>query len=159
MLEMIRDLVAHKAYGDRAMLASIQQDPIAAADAQILELIHHVLLANRFWIQTITQGSFALEEESRPFASFEDALQRYSSTQQQEAGWLSSASERDLTREIENPMIPGGKCSVAQALLQVCLHSHAHRAQCAKLLRTHGIAPPMTDFILWLGSRSAPATR
>jgi uncharacterized damage-inducible protein DinB len=54
---------------------------------------------------------------------------------------------------MDNALIPGGKCSVAQALMQVCMHSHGHRAQCAKLLRRHGGLPPMTDFISWLEAR------
>jgi hypothetical protein len=56
---------------------------------------------------------------------------------------------------LENVLIPGGRCTVAQAVMQVCMHSHGHRAQCAKLLRWHGGVPPMTDFILWLASRPA----
>ena len=35
-------------------------------------------------------------------------------------------------------------------LMQVCMHSHGRRAQCAKLLRRHGGVPPQSDFILWL---------
>jgi uncharacterized damage-inducible protein DinB len=46
---------------------------------------------------------------------------------------------------------------VAQAIVQVCMHSQGHRAQCAKMLRRLGGAPPMTDFILWLANRAAPA--
>ena len=42
---------------------------------------------------------------------------------------------------------------VLQAYVQVCLHSHGHGAQCAKLLRKHGGVPPQTDFILWLAGR------
>ena len=55
---------------------------------------------------------------------------------------------------LEHPLIPGGRCSVAQALMQVCLHSHGHRAQLAKLLRGHEIVPPQSDFIVWLHHRS-----
>ena len=34
--------------------------------------------------------------------------------------------------------------SVAEALLQVCMHSHGHRAQVATRLRQHGAVPPPT---------------
>jgi hypothetical protein len=36
--------------------------------------------------------------------------------------------------------------------MQVCLHSHGHRSQGAKLLRRHGGVPPPADFILWLAT-------
>ena len=74
-------------------------------------------------------------------------------THQAESAWLSDAQESELTRTLENAFIPGGRCSVAQAWMQVCLHSHGHRAQCAKLLRRHGAVPPPIDFIAWLPSR------
>jgi uncharacterized damage-inducible protein DinB len=71
----------------------------------------------------------------------------------QEFDWLAGATHADLARVMRDPQIPGGACSVAQALMQVCLHSHGHRAQCAKLLRRHGGQLPMTDFIAWLVAR------
>ena len=46
--------------------------------------------------------------------------------------------------------------SVVQAMMQVCLHSHGHRAQCAVRLRLLGGTPPNMDFILWLKERPAP---
>jgi hypothetical protein len=46
---------------------------------------------------------------------------------------------------------------VAQAYMQVCMHSHGHRSQCATRLRALGGEPPVTDFIVWLNERPAPA--
>ena len=67
---------------------------------------------------------------------------------------MASAAAPDLEHVLESPQIPGGRCSVAQAWMQVCLHSHGHRAQAAKRLRRLGGEPPATDFILWLAHRS-----
>ena len=39
--------------------------------------------------------------------------------------------------------------------MQVCMHSHGHRAQIAKMFRRHGGVPPMTDFIIWLVNKPA----
>ena len=55
---------------------------------------------------------------------------------------------------LESPLIPGTRCSVAQAYMQVCLHSHGPRAQAAKMLRRLGGTPPQTDFITWLAARA-----
>jgi uncharacterized damage-inducible protein DinB len=116
-------------------------------------MLHHILLANRFWLLTIQGVPFVHEDEARFSPSLDALIQRYGSTQAQEETWLETATERDLVRMLENALIPNGRCSVSQALMQVCLHSHGHRAQCAKLLRRHGGVPPRTDFILWLMSR------
>ena len=153
MLEMLRDLVAHKGHANAAVLGAIRQNHAAASDPELCELLHHVLIANRFWLLTVLELPFVFEDESRPSSSFGALIQRYCSTQEQESTWLAGATEADLGRVLESPLIPGGKCSVSQAFMQVCMHSHGHRAQCAKLFRRHGGVPPMTDFILWLASR------
>lgn len=153
MLDMLRDLVAHKGHANAALLTAIRQNPTAASDPELWELLHHILLANRFWLLTVLGLPFVHEDESRPSPSFDALIQRYRSTQAQEATWLEAATEGDLARILEDALIPNGKCSVSQAFMQACLHSHGHRAQCAKLLRRHGGVPPPTDFILWLNSR------
>ena len=153
MLEMLRDLVAHKGHANAAVLRAIRQNDAAVCDPELRELLHHVLIANRFWLLTVLGLPFVFEDESRPSSSFDALIHRYCSTQEQESTWLATATEADLARMLESPLIPGGKCSVAQALMQVCMHSHGHRAQCAKLFRRDGGVPPKTDFILWLASR------
>jgi len=154
---MIRDLIDHKGYANAAILGAIRANTSAAADAELRDLLHHVLLANRFWLLTLTGQPFDAAAESRASTGFEELVERFRAVQEQEAAWLAAATEADLPRVVESASIPGGRCSVAQALMQVCLHSLGHRAQCAKLLRRHGAVPPMTDFILWLSNRPSPA--
>ena len=153
MLEMLRDLMAHKGHANAALLTAIRQNHAAASDPELWGLLHHILLANRFWLLTVLGEPFIHEHEDRPSPSFDDLVDRYGRTQAQEVAWLATATEGDLVRTLEDARIPNGSCSVAQALMQVCLHSHGHRAQGAKLLRRHGSVPPMTDFILWLADR------
>jgi uncharacterized damage-inducible protein DinB len=155
MLDLLRDLIAHKGHANAAWLKAIGQNA-AAADPELRELLHHILLANRFWLLFILGLPFVADEEARPAPSFDALVRRYAGTQAQESAWLETATAADLERILKNPLIPNGACSVAQALLQVCLHSHGHRAQCATLLRRHGGTPPATDFILWLANRPEP---
>jgi uncharacterized damage-inducible protein DinB len=116
-----------------------------------------VLLANRFWVLTVLAQPFDHSHESRRAGSLDQLVGRYADTHEQQSSWLAHASEADVARLLESELIPGGRCTVAQAFLQVCLHSHGHRAQIAKLLRRHGAEPPQTDFIVWLVGRPAPA--
>jgi uncharacterized damage-inducible protein DinB len=153
MIETLRDLVAHKGYANAALFRAIRNTPAAAADPALLALLHHILLANRFWLLSMLEQPFVLEDESRPASSVEALARRYAEMQSLEAAWLGAAAPADLERPLTGPLIPGGVCTVAQALLQVCLHSHGHRAQAAKMLRAQGGTPPATDFILWLTTR------
>jgi uncharacterized damage-inducible protein DinB len=153
MLEMLRDLVAHKGHANAALLTAILQNPTAASDPELWDLLHHILLANRFWLLTVLGLPFVHEDEAHPASSFEALIERYGATQALEASWLETATEADLARILEDDRIPNGTCSISQAFVQVCMHSHGHRAQCANLLRRHGGVPPPTDFIRWLTRR------
>jgi uncharacterized damage-inducible protein DinB len=153
MREMLRDLIGHKGHANAALLTAIRQNQAAASDPELWQLLHHILLANRFWLLTVLGLPFVHEDEARPSPSFDALIDRFGSTHAQEVTWLEAATEGELARILENTLIPNGKCSVSQALLQVCMHSHGHRAQCMTLLRRHGGVPPAMDFILWLTSR------
>ncbi|HET9250821.1 MAG TPA: DinB family protein [Candidatus Eisenbacteria bacterium] len=153
MIDLLRDLVAHKGYANAALLNAAQRNRAAVSDPELVELLHHILVANRFWLLTILGLPFVHDEEARVSSSFAALIQRYADTQAQETAWLEISTEGDLARRLESPLIPNGTCSIAEALVQVCMHSHGHRAQAAKLLGRHGgVAPPM-DFILWLAKR------
>ncbi len=156
MLGMFRDLVQHKAWASAALLSAIRQSETASDDEPLRTLLHHIILANRFWLFSCLGQGFDIDIESRTPESLDAIADRYRTTHTQEREWIANAVESDLACVLEDALIPGGRCSVAQAYMQVCLHSHGHRAQCAKLLRSLGGTPPATDFILWLKDRPAP---
>src|SRR3990172_11994540 len=120
MLEILRELMAHKGHVDSTVLATVRNSAGAAADSEVIDLLHHILLANRFWLLSILARPFVLAEESRGSSSFEEIVRRYRVTHEAELQWLASAGEADLTRIIENPLIPGGRASTLEAWMQVC---------------------------------------
>jgi len=156
MLERLRDLVAHKGHANAAILSVVGEYEAAAADRELNALLHHVLLANRFWMLAILGLPCAAEDESRPSRSFDELVQRFSSTQEQESRWLAAASEADLTRVLRDPSslaasAPWRRRCCKRACTPMVM------AQVGKRLRQHGAVPPPTDFINWLTSRSAAA--
>lgn len=156
MLAMLRDLIKHKGHANAALLKAIRQHEPASKDEELRKLLHHILLANRFWFMLSAGRDFVLEKESRVPESLETLATQYRETHEQELAWISAIKESDLERRLETPFIPGASFSVAEGMMQVCMHSHGHRAQCAKRLRFLGGTPPATDFILWLKERPAP---
>jgi uncharacterized damage-inducible protein DinB len=155
MLALIRDLLHHKADASTAMLDAVRATEAARNDPEVLALLHHVWLANRFWLLAVLDQPFDHDREARPPASLDDLAGRYAGLHDAERNWLTHATDADLARRLRHPLIPARECSVVEALMQVCLHTHGHRAQCAKLLRRHGGTPPGTDFITWLAGRSS----
>lgn len=159
MLQMMRDLMAHKEYANTLMLAAIRDHPEASRDPELLALLHHILVSNRFWTLTLLGLPFDQAQETIVPATLQELVEKYEATQRDENAWMARATESDLARMLDSPLIPGARCTVAQALMQVCMHSQGHRSQCAKMLRRLGGTPPMTDFILWLANRSAAVER
>ena len=156
MLQMMKDLVEHKGHANAAMLSAIRAHPEASRDPELLELLHHILVSNRFWTLTCLGLPFDRDQEVVPPPTLDALIEKYDATQREEAGWMGRATEAEMARSIDSPLIPGTTCTVAQALMQVCMHSQGHRSQCARMLRRLGGTPPMTDFILWLAGRTAP---
>jgi len=155
MVALLRELILHKAYANACLLKAIRENDSAAHDEELRKLLHHVILANRFWAALILDRPFRHEDESRIPDSLEAEAEQYRETHTLERAWISSAQEGDLARTVETPFLPGQSFSVAEVLMQVCLHSHGHRAQCAMRLRELGGTPPATDFIGWLKARPA----
>jgi uncharacterized damage-inducible protein DinB len=153
MRAMLQDLIRHKGYIDAALLRAIRQHGPAADDSELLRLLHHILLANRFWLMLSTNKPFVLEEESRIPESLAALARRYQETHTEELAWASALTDEDLARTVESAFFPGTAFTVAQGFTQVCMHSHGHRSQCATRLRQLGGIPPVLDFIVWLQTR------
>src|SRR5262245_52434171 len=106
MLIMLRDLVAHKGYANGALLKAIRQHEAAAQDAELRKLLHHIILANRFWLRLSLGLPFIIEEESQMPESFEALAAQYQETHEQEMTWLAQVQEQELARVLETPYIP-----------------------------------------------------
>jgi uncharacterized damage-inducible protein DinB len=152
MLAMLRDLVLHKEHANAGLLKATRE----FEDAELRKLLHHILVANRFWLMLSRGRAFSIETESAIPVSFGVLAAVYRETHLEENEWTARLREGDLEETIETPFLPGHKFSIAQGLMQVCMHSHAHRAQCATRLRMLGGTPPAMDFVTWLKDR-APA--
>jgi uncharacterized damage-inducible protein DinB len=152
----LHDLIAHKGFADAELLTAIRQHPAASTDVPLRTLLHHMLVSNRFWMLLILGEPFNAEVETRVPDSLDPLMAGFRATHARETEWIAGATDDALARTLESALIPGGRCLVRDALLQVCLHSQGHRAQCAKMLRALGGIPPATDFILWRVDRPVP---
>ena len=156
MLAMLRDLVQHKNHANSALLSAIAAHEKAAADAELRRLLHHIILANRFWLALFTDSDFDLANEGVVPDNLRAVESLYADVSDKESRWIVGLEDADLQRVMVTPFIPDRSFSLAHAVMQVCLHSHGHRAQCAAKLRELGGSPPPTDFIIWLDKRPAP---
>ncbi|WP_348264998.1 DinB family protein [Telmatobacter sp. DSM 110680] len=151
MLSTIEGLVRHKAWANTRLLHAIQQHPAAAEDVELRKMLHHILVSNRFWLLTILGRNFVREDEMQIPSDLATIIERFNEIEHLESEWLSKAelSDLDCTLETRSSRL-GIDVSVQQAILQICMHTQGHRAQCATRLRALGGTPPGTDYVLWI---------
>ena len=155
MLALLQDLVRHKWHANASMLAAIQQHGPAACDEELRKLLHHILLADRFWFMLTLGQPFEFEKEAQVPETLAPIAAAYRETCADELKWITKASPADLDRRLESPYFKGQTFSVGEGFIQICMHSHGHRAQCSMRLRALGGTPPNLDFILWVRNRPA----
>ena len=98
MLVMLQDLVHHKEYANASLVKAIRRHEAAAQDEELRKTLHHIILANRFWLLLILGLPFTVEEESRIPESLEAIAAQYRETHAQEMEWISQVGEPELTR-------------------------------------------------------------
>src|SRR3712207_3387151 len=109
----MNDLIAHKGYADAKLLTAVGQHPSAASDLALRTLLHHMLVANRFWLLSILGERFASELETRVPDSIESLSAAFRQTHEREIEWVESATPGAFSRMLESPLIPGGRCLVS----------------------------------------------
>lgn len=153
MQTMLNDMVQHKWYANARFLTAMREREDAASDKQLRELMHHVLVANRFWLRLSQDAPFDMQRERIVPESVPALVEQFRGTHSEETGWLAKITESDLEKQLRTPYMPGRTFSVEQGIVQICMHSHGHRAQGALRLRHFGLTPPTLDFVTWLKDR------
>ena len=157
MIEMIQSLFQHQEWADRRLLAVVSMHPQAAEDDRLRATLHHIATVQRAFLSLFLARPFDLAKEIEVPASLETVEALFHDAHRAEMSFVAGLKEPDLTRVIEVPWIPGLRPTLAQALMQVVMHSQNHRGQCLSRLRELGATPPTVDFIAWLRERPAAA--
>jgi uncharacterized damage-inducible protein DinB len=156
MKALIGELMDHQAWADAAMVKAIGAHAAAASDESLRKTLHHIVMVQRAFLSLFLKRPFDMARESRVPDSLGEFETLFREVHPEEIAFAKGVEEADLLQPFEMPWIPGAKLTLAEALMQVVMHSQAHRAQCASRLRALGGSPPMTDFIVWLKDRPAP---
>ena len=150
MLPLIDQLIRHKWWANNNLLRSVEQHPPAPEDTELRKFLHHILIANRYWLLLTLGQPFIDEQEKRIPESHAALTAQFATTEQLEFDWLTRATQSELDRQIQPRALPNTTVSVAEAMTQVALHSQGHRSQCATRLRALGGTPAPMDFVLWV---------
>ena len=155
MIEMMQSLFHHQEWADTTLLRAVQAHVKAENDSQLRSTLHHIVTVQRAFLSLFLERPFDMQKELEVPASLAEEERLFIDTHREELSFVTSLGESDLARVIEMPWIPGSRPSLAEALIQVVMHSQNHRGQCLSRLRTLGCTPPTLDFIIWLKDRPA----
>lgn len=154
----LTDLFAHQAWADAEQWRALSAHPGALDDPEVQERLRHIALVQTAFLDVLRGQVPRLPRpgEEPAMADLLPAVRRY---HDDAAAFVASVAPR-LDELVQIPWFkdPACRLPIREALLQVALHSHGHRAQNATRLRVLGGQPPTTDYIVWLWKgRPAPA--
>jgi len=158
MLENVRNLMAATEWTNAVFLHIWGKTP-AREHEELRRRVGHIVGVQSSFL-AVLKGETPGGPPSGPPPTF-DALK--ARAQPCHAGLREFAAELDdpgLTRIVRIPWFPEPPCviTVAQALVQVAMHSQHHRGQCMTRLRDFGGEPKNVDWIIWLW-KGKPAAR
>jgi uncharacterized damage-inducible protein DinB len=150
MRDLLPDLFAHQAWADALHWKTLEGLAGTLDDGIIRERLHHIHLVQRAFLTIWRSEPLALKEahDYESMAALKDDARRY---HDEVAAFLASASPERLAETVEIPWFQDPPCRItlSQAMHQVVMHSHYHRAQNATRMRELGLEPPVTDLIVW----------
>jgi uncharacterized damage-inducible protein DinB len=161
MNPILRDLLAHQFWADTELWNAVAANAAARTDRAIHGRFHHLHLVQRFFVWAVSdrgvQPTITRPEE---YPSL-DRLREYArGSHQQVQACIDAFTADSLERPVTIPWFqePPLTISVTEALTQLAMHSHHHRAQNATRLREIGGEPPPMDLIVWYWKGRPAAT-
>jgi uncharacterized damage-inducible protein DinB len=147
LLKHLRRQFDYDAWANAEVLSVLAANDSGSARPRSLQLLAHILSAERLWLERLTQQPQSLPVwpeftlgECR--AQMQDLAKLWHE-------YFSKLSPPALSREItyQNSKGESWSSTVEDVLTHIVMHSAYHRGQIASVTRASGCAPAYTDFI------------
>lgn len=158
ILDTIRDLHRHMEWADAAVWQRVLASEAARDDAKLRELLHHIHLVQRAFLQ-LWKGMRVEFREPGDFQALGELCRWGREHYMDLHPFLESFDEGRLDGHLKIPwakrmseelgMSPQA-VTHGESMLQVAAHSTYHRGQVNARLRELGDDPPLVDYIAWL---------
>jgi len=146
--DLLKDLARHQAWADNEFWKALDANSTLLEDAEIRKRMNHVLMTLRALTGLARGGTPDL---ARMNDMIDSAAELEAALSQANRELLDALETIDLQKMIPLPRGPQGpwEAPAGVLLLQAITHSQHHRGQNGSRMRQLGVAPPMTDFVLW----------
>ena len=157
MVVFLRDLLAHAEWANAVFFHTWGKSP-ARDHEELRTRVDHILTVQEVFLSFL-RGEPAGGLAAGPPASYEELKTR---AQRSHAGlreFAASLTPEGLERTVRIPFFPDPPCiiTVAQAIVQVAMHTQHHRGQCMTRLKDHGGEPKNVDWVIWLWKQKPEA--
>ena len=146
-MELLQDLARHQAWADEQHWTILRANPAAFEDSQIRKRLNHMVAAQEM-LTALVRG----ETPDASSAKERESIEQLTAAMAKAGDGLRAAlGSAELDKMIKLPRGPKGPFEAPAwvLLLQALTHSQHHRGQNSARMRDLGIAPPMTDFVIW----------
>lgn len=157
MLEFLRDLMAHAEWANAVFFHAWGKSP-ARDHEEMRKRVGHIVGVQHGFL-SILKGEAPGMPPSGPPPSFDDLKTRAEKVHAGLRELAAALKPEDLSRQVRVPWFPEPPCviSVAEALVQVAMHTQHHRGQCMTRLKDLGGEPANVDWIIWLWKQKPQA--
>jgi len=150
MLNLLRELIAHAAWAN-AVFFHVWGRSSARDHEELRRRVGHLVGVQQGFVSVI-RGEAPGRPPGGPPPSFDELLARARTCHADLSALAAGLDEAALARRLAIPWFPEPPCviTLAEALVQVAMHSQHHRGQCMTRLKDFGGEPANVDWIIWL---------
>lgn len=147
---MLVDLLYHQSWADSIQWKAFESFPESLKDDYISKRLYHIHIVQNGYLSIFKNIPFKyLKPED--FKNMEEIKEYASCFHKEMLALINEFDDKKLSEPVIIPWFsnPPLNINLEQAIMQVIMHSHYHRAQNATRIRELGGEPPNTDFVIW----------
>jgi uncharacterized damage-inducible protein DinB len=158
MLSFLRELLTHAEWANAVFFHAWEKSP-ARDHEEMRQRVGHLVGVQQGFL-SIFRGEAPGGPPGGPPLSFDELKTRAETCHAGYRAFMSELQDDSLSRTVRIPWFPDPPCvlTIAEALVQVAMHSQHHRGQLMTRLKDFGGEPKNVDWIIWLWKQK-PAAR
>jgi len=156
MLTFLLDLMNHSEWANAVFFHAWGKSP-AREHEEMRQRVAHIIGVQQGFLAVFRGEPGGLPSGQPP--SFEELKTRAQTSHAAVRDYLASLQPETLSRTVRIPWFPDPPCvvTIAEALVQVAMHTQHHRGQCMTRLKDFGGEPKNVDWIIWLWKQKPQA--
>jgi uncharacterized damage-inducible protein DinB len=157
MIAFLRDLMAHAEWANAVFFNAWSKSPARDHEEMRRRLDHLVGVQQGFL--SVFRGETPGGPGDGPPSTFEELQTRAVTCHAGLRDFAAALEPAAMARTVRIPWFPDPPCviTMAEAMVQVAMHSQHHRGQCMTRLKDLGGEPRNVDWIIWLWKKKPQA--